>query len=64
MANAGVAYCLIPELQIADELISGKLVKITEIHLTIPLYWHRWILLKGLYKQVSEQIIAAAKHTM
>ncbi|MDX2319255.1 MAG: LysR family transcriptional regulator ArgP [Moritella sp.] len=64
MANAGVAYCLIPELQIQDELAAGSLVKLTETQLTIPLYWHRWILLKGLYKQVSEQIITAAKHTI
>jgi len=60
-ANAGVAYCLIPEFQIKDELASGQLVKLTDIQLMIPLYWHRWILLKGLYKQVSEQIISAAK---
>ena len=64
MACAGVAYCLIPELQIEDELACGKLVKLTPCQLTIPLYWHRWILLKGLYRQVSEQIISAAQSAL
>lgn len=64
MANAGVAYCLIPELQITEELAAGKLVKLTDKQLIIPLYWHRWVLLKGLYKQVSEQIITSAKQAI
>lgn len=61
MACAGVACCLIPELQIKQELASGKLVKLTDITLRQPLYWHRWLLLKGVYKQVSEQIMSHCK---
>jgi len=61
MATAGVACCLIPELQIKYELATGKLVKLTEITLQQALYWHRWVLVKGLYKQVSDQVINYAK---
>jgi LysR family transcriptional regulator (chromosome initiation inhibitor) len=64
MACAGVAYCLIPELQIKAELASGQLIKLTDIQLTQPLYWHRWLLLKGVYKQVSEQIITHAQSAL
>ncbi len=64
MACAGVAYCLIPELQIKTELDSGQLIKLTEIQLTQPLYWHRWLLLKGIYKKVSEQIISSAQQAI
>jgi len=64
MASAGVAYCLIPELQIKAELASGLLIKLTDIELTQPLYWHRWLLLKGVYKQVSTQIITHAQSAL
>ena len=58
LALEGAAYCLIPAYQIGKELASGRLVDLLpNKHLVVPLYWHRWALEKGLYKQISDQII-------
>lgn len=58
MAKHGAAYCLAPELQIRAELASGELVHIfTEQKIVETLYWHYWVLLKGVYKEVSDAII-------
>ncbi|XPF94519.1 LysR family transcriptional regulator ArgP [Colwellia sp. RE-S-Sl-9] len=57
-AKQGLAYCLIAELQIKNELKSGELVNLLpEKQVIRTLYWHRWSLLKGLFKKVSDTII-------
>jgi len=57
MAKHGAAYCLIAELQIEQELANGELVHIfPEQKIVETLYWHHWILLKGIYKEVSDAI--------
>ncbi|EKP0260818.1 LysR family transcriptional regulator ArgP [Aeromonas sobria] len=58
MAEQGLAYCLIPELQIREQLAAGTLVNLSPSHrLTECLYWHRWVLEKGLHKQLSQRLI-------
>lgn len=58
LALSGVAYCLIPKLQIDDELASGALVNITpNFILSHRIYWHHWQLETGLLKSLSEAII-------
>tara|TARA_R110001583_G_scaffold77851_3_gene211585 strand:- start:7719 stop:8612 length:894 start_codon:yes stop_codon:yes gene_type:complete len=58
LAKQGVAYCLLPELQIENELTSGELVKLCpEKQLIETLYWHSWILVKGINKKISQEII-------
>jgi LysR family transcriptional regulator (chromosome initiation inhibitor) len=58
LAKQGVAYCLLPELQIEDELATGKLVKLCpQKELVETLYWHSWILVKGINKKLSQEII-------
>lgn len=58
LAKQGVAYCLIFDLQITDELRRGELVNILpEISLVEELYWHCWVMVSGIYKQVSEHVI-------
>ncbi len=58
MAKHSAAYCLIPELQIENELLLGDLVNILpQQKIVETLYWHHWILLKGVYKAVSDAII-------
>ncbi|MDP5253933.1 MULTISPECIES: LysR family transcriptional regulator ArgP [unclassified Vibrio] len=43
LALAGVAYCLIPKLQIETELATGQLVEIDpERRWQRKLYWHHW----------------------
>lgn len=58
LAKQGVAYCLLPELQIENELTSGELVKLCpEKQLIETLYWHSWVLVKGINKKISQEII-------
>ncbi|HEH9428210.1 TPA: LysR family transcriptional regulator ArgP [Aeromonas sobria] len=58
MAEQGLAYCLIPELQIREQLAAATLVNLSPPHrLTECLYWHRWVLEKGLHKQLSQRLI-------
>ncbi|KVX02312.1 LysR family transcriptional regulator ArgP [Shewanella frigidimarina] len=65
MAKHGAAYCLVPKTQIKPELATGELVHICKDHIiTETLYWHHWILLKGVYKDVSDAIIAHAQSVL
>lgn len=58
LAKQGVAYCLLPKLQISNELASGELINISPKHgLIETLYWHSWILGKGINKEISQQIV-------
>ncbi len=57
-AKQGLAYCLIAELQIKDELADGSLINLLpNTQLIRTLYWHRWALVKGVFKKVSDAII-------
>jgi LysR family transcriptional regulator (chromosome initiation inhibitor) len=62
LAKQGVAYCLVPYLQIKNELAAGELVNLCpEKELVMTLYWHSWVLVKGVNKKISQQIIQTAK---
>lgn len=62
VALAGVAYCLIPSLQITDELEQGLLVDITPGFLmTNRIYWHHWQLETGVLQEISESIVNYAQ---
>lgn len=62
MAEQGLAYCLIPELQIRGQLAGGSLLNLSPDHvLTECLYWHRWVLEKGVHKQLSLRLIDHAR---
>lgn len=57
LAKQGVAYCLLPELQIKDELARGELINICpDKTLVETLYWHSWVLVKGVNKKISQEI--------
>jgi len=59
LAKAGVAYCLIPKLQISAELLSGELVELmpqTPLR-ERTLYWQRWVLERGIYRRISQQLL-------
>ncbi|MDU0354725.1 LysR family transcriptional regulator ArgP [Paraglaciecola aquimarina] len=61
-AKKGLAYCLIPKLQIQQELSSGQLIDLMPNQsVTRTLYWHRWVLLKGAFKYLSDAIIDRAQ---
>ncbi len=62
LAKQGVAYTLLPKLQIANELKSGELINLLpEKSHTQTLYWHCWVMVKGIYKKVSQQVVEGAK---
>jgi hypothetical protein len=52
VTKQGVAYCLLPKLQIANKLANGELINISPEHELIEtLYWHSWVLVKGSIKK-------------
>jgi LysR family transcriptional regulator (chromosome initiation inhibitor) len=62
MALAGMAYCLIPRLQISNELDNGSLIDITPGFLmSYRIYWHHWQLESGVLGEVSDAIISHAR---
>ncbi|MBA6391905.1 LysR family transcriptional regulator ArgP [Colwellia sp. BRX10-3] len=64
-AKQGLAYCLIPKLQIQTELAVGELINLMPDNpITRTLYWHHWVLLKGVFKAFSISIIARARHAL
>jgi len=65
MAIEGLAYCLIPHTQANDYLKAGQLIDLApDNHLKQTLYWHSWILEKGLHKKVSEHIVKFGKNLL
>ncbi len=64
-AKQGLAYCLIPKLQIQAELHAGELIDLMpESPLTRTLYWHHWVLLKGVFKAFSKAIVSRAQFAL
>ncbi len=62
LALSGVAYCLIPRLQIEEELAEGRLIEITPtILISRRIYWHHWQLESGVLGDVSKAIIEYAR---
>lgn len=58
LALLGGAYCLIPKLQISEELEQGRLVDLMPgFMLSLKIYWHHWQLESGLLKQVTQAIV-------
>ena len=65
LAKQGVAYCLLPELQMKNELANGELVILCpENQLIETLYWHSWVLVKGINKKISQEIIRVGQRLL
>lgn len=65
LAKQGVAYSLLPKLQIANELANGELVNLSpENELVETLYWHSWVLVKGINKNISQQIVKVGQEIL
>ncbi|PWI34640.1 ArgP/LysG family DNA-binding transcriptional regulator [Vibrio albus] len=57
-ALAGFGYCMIPEIQIREELDNGQLIDITPgLCVDQQLYWHHWQLESGVLKDLSSSVI-------
>lgn len=65
LVKHGLAYTLVPEMQVRDELKCGELVNLLPgTQLTTRLYWHSWVLAKGIFKQASQMIIDYASQNL
>ena len=65
LVKQGVAYCLLPKLQIEDELRTGQLLSLCpDKELVETLYWHSWVLVKGVNKKISEQIVSVGREKL
>ena len=65
LVKQGVAYCLLPKLQIEQELSTGQLISLCpDKELVETLYWHSWVLVKGVNKNISEQIVKIAREKL
>ncbi|MFB9136061.1 LysR family transcriptional regulator ArgP [Vibrio olivae] len=62
LALSGVAYCLMPKLQIEQELAQKTLINITpEYYLSYHIYWHHWQAESGILKEISQAIVDYAR---
>ena len=65
LAKKGIAYCLIPRLQIKHELASGELINLCPDKTSIEkLYWHSWVLVRGINKKLSQEIVRYGQKTL
>jgi LysR family transcriptional regulator (chromosome initiation inhibitor) len=59
MALADLAYCLLPQTQAQNFIESGELIDLApEHHITQTLYWHSWVLERGVFKDVSDTVVS------
>lgn len=62
MAKIGAAYCLVPHMQVVDELKMNTLVNIDPNRsMTRSLYWHHWTFESETLNQVTQAIIDSSK---
>ncbi|MGB0936003.1 MAG: LysR family transcriptional regulator ArgP [Colwellia sp.] len=65
LALQGGAYCLLPQLQIESALKQGKLVELcANKELIKPMYWHSWVLVTGMNKKISNEIISTGRRLL
>ena len=58
MTLAGLAYGLIPTTQANEHLATGALIDLApDKHLPQALFWHSWVLERGVQKKISDTII-------
>ncbi|MCG7499045.1 LysR family transcriptional regulator ArgP [Vibrio sp. Of7-15] len=65
LAKKGVAYSLIPKIQIESELASGELVEVYPGKMiTRSMYWHHWALESETLSSLSEQVIQYGRQVL
>jgi LysR family transcriptional regulator (chromosome initiation inhibitor) len=65
LAKRSLVCCLIPQLQIERELAEGELINLCPQYcLSETLYWHSWVLMKGLNKKISQEIVAYGRQVL
>lgn len=57
MTEAGIGWGLVPELQVREQLASGKLQElVSERCIDVPLYWHHWRAGGQLLAQLTDHL--------
>ncbi|AIR89859.1 LysR family transcriptional regulator ArgP [Pseudomonas cremoricolorata] len=60
MAEAGVGWGLVPELQILEQLRDGRLQELfADTPIDVPLYWHYWRNSGDVLKRMTEHLLAS-----
>jgi LysR family transcriptional regulator (chromosome initiation inhibitor) len=63
MAEAGLGWGLVPQLQAREQLAEGALVELLPDNpLDVPLYWHYWRSGGQLLEQLTEALFEACRH--
>ncbi|MFK3797638.1 LysR family transcriptional regulator ArgP [Pseudomonas sp. NPDC088444] len=61
MTEAGMAWGLVPEMQVREQLAAGKLVELfADQWVDVPLYWHHWRNGGQLLTQLTEHLAKKA----
>lgn len=61
----GVGYGLIPSVQAAPLVQSGRLTELAPQHpIQLPLYWHHWEVEQSVARQITEVVVAHASRTL
>ncbi|MGX1123558.1 LysR family transcriptional regulator ArgP [Pseudomonas defluvii] len=62
MTEAGLGWGLVPELQVREQLSSGRLVEILpDTPIDVPLYWHHWRNGGQLLGQLTEHLATTSR---
>lgn len=61
--HAGLGWGMFPADLAADALADGSFVRISDIHLDVPLYWQCWKLDSPLLDRLTEAVLAARGRT-
>lgn len=65
MAQAGLGYGMMPELQVEEALSTGQLIDIQPgYHLDVPLYWHYWQTESPAMAALRESVTRHARHIL
>lgn len=65
MAEAGIGWGLVPELQVREQLARGVLVELLPDNpLDVPLHWHYWRSGGQLLEQLTECLAAACRQVL
>jgi LysR family transcriptional regulator, chromosome initiation inhibitor len=59
--RAGLGWGMYPEQLAAAELAVGSFVRVSDVHLDIPLYWQCWKLDSPMVKAITEAVRSAAE---
>ena len=57
--RAGLGWGMFPESLVASPLDDGSFVRVSDVHLDVPLYWQCWKLDSPLVKRITEAVASA-----